>query len=80
MGKVLKKTLKESLADWISGKSRLNKSGPYIGRNDRTRVRRQKWEPKLSCEGKQLLPNGSIVNRWVVINKPKDNARMKNRR
>ena len=56
MGKIVRKTLQESLADWISGKSRLDKSGPYVGRNDRTRVRREKWQPKLSMEGHQVLP------------------------
>lgn len=58
-------TLKESLAKWMSGKSKINKSGPYIGRNDRVRVRRQKWEPKLSMEGHQILPSGAIVNRYL---------------
>ena len=71
MGKSVRKTLKQSLADWISGKSKTNKSGPYIGRNDRTRVRREKWQPKLSMEGHQVLPSGAIVNRWLVVNKSK---------
>ena len=66
-----KKTLQESLADWISGKSKVNKKGPYIGRNDRIRVRREKWQPKLSMEGHQVLPSGAIVNRWLVVNKSK---------
>lgn len=71
MGKIVRKTLQQSLADWISGKSKTNKSGPYIGRNDRTRVRREKWQPKLSMEGHQVLPSGAIVNRWLVVNKSK---------
>lgn len=71
MKKEKKKTLRESLADWISGKSKVNKKGPHIGRNDRTRVRRQDWEPKLSMEGHQVLPSGAIVNRWLVVNKSK---------
>lgn len=60
-------TLKESVAKWLSGKSKVNKKGPHIGRNDRTRVRRQKWEPKLSMEGHQVLPSGAIVNRYLQV-------------
>lgn len=71
MGKVVKKTLRESLEDWISGKSRLNKKRPYVGRNDHVRVRREKWQPKLSMEGHQVLPSGAIINRWLVVNKSK---------
>ena len=60
-------TLKESVANWLSGKSKINKNGPYVGRNDRTRIRRQKWEPKISMEGRQVLPSGAIVNRYLQV-------------
>ena len=73
MSKAKRLTLRESLARWLSGESRIS-TGPYIGRNDRTHVRRQKWEPKLSLEGHQILPSGAIVNRVLLVAPKKDKA------